>query len=217
MRKLNDQAREREERLKKSGSDVIHLEGVLRQAWDIFAIHNNTRPSTVNAIPAQADLTNGLCLWDVSERRLHEAVDEEHASRAISGPAFRADRGGVQSSDCGGSWLQVEGGRHRGRAGKEKAGVRGDGRRSIAQTKRSGECEGGEIGGGQRAPLGDSFFGVLPPGKEVEQEPIGRVLRHGIANIASGALGERGRLTGTQSGGAGNELNLAVTCRSPLR
>ncbi len=226
MRKLSDQDREREERFKKSRSDVIHLEGVVRQAWDIFAIHRNTRVSTVHAMPAQTDLTNGLCLLDVSEKRSHEGVDQEHASRAISGPAFRADRGGDDSSACGGRWLQGAGGRHRGRAGKEKAGVRGDGRPNLAQTKTSGECEGGEIGGGQRVPLGDSsptgarsaeICGVLLPENEFEQATLGRVLRHGIANIASGAAGERGRVIGTQSGGAGHELILADSCRSPLR
>jgi len=229
-RKLTDQASEREERLKKSRADVIHLEGVLRQAWQIFSIHRKNRPLPEN-LPSEADMADGLCLGDVPDRgmRLHWGADDEQMWRAIWGPASRPEQGdGDDAADRGGGAWQRGGSRHRGRAGKEKAGLKRDGGPGVGRSKRGGPgVEEGEISrGAQRASLddlsptsagssSDEPCGPPHPHNEVEQTATRRV-QTTLQDRARSVTGEHGR-AGADCGSEGHELILADSCRSPLR
>ena len=229
VRKLNDQASEREERLKKSRADVIHLEGVLRQAWQIFSIHRKNRPLPENA-PSEADMANGLCLRDADRgMRLHLGADDDQMWRAIWGPASRPEQGdGDNAADRSGWAWQRGGSRHRGRAGKEKTGLRRDGGPAVGKSKRGGPGvdEGEILRGAQSASLddlsptsagssSDEQCGHPHPHNEVDQTTTRRA-QPTLQDRAKSVAGERGR-AGAAGGIAGHELILADSCRSPLR
>ena len=101
-RKMNDEADEREERLKKSRAEVVYLEGVLRQACNIITIQTKPKVSHAEHFPETLDSGPSQNPGDNRQHSLHviQMPSTQHCNHNVDSDSIIFDSSGASWRRC---------------------------------------------------------------------------------------------------------------------